>query len=703
MLTAIGKGIFCIKHICVTAFIFRDEDLMRNLLGIAPFADLGCKAVFSSQNFHLYHGKTLLLTGHRHSANLWHIFLNSPDTTTVFPPAPSAALKTQPHALQTTTPALLLHEDTRSDSKYVQFIHACLGSPPPTTFLHAVQNNYLAGPWQYPRLTAKLVRKHMPNSEATARGRLNKTPVAQPHASSQSVSARRRLYAKTNLRRKEIKSENHPKKTTSKFDPTTIPRSTTIHMDYTGRLPTRCSAGTLYFLVACWGSYIHFEPLTTLKGTETAVAIKSAVLFFRNKHVHLDTIRMDNQSSPEVRELAVELNLKWELVNLYQKEPNCAERAIRTGKKHIIAVRAGFHKECPNTFIDRCLFQIELTLNILHPFEYDPAVSAHHGVFLDRFDFVRHPIAPVGAKVLTWDSPETRGSWADHGVHGIYLGPAMNHFRGFHIWVPRTSAARVSGTIWWFLKPLLPDDDLLSPEQDDVLYPKTKERNSPLPNGADLLGRCFKEPTAGVCCITHLGPVDDLGKYTLHYRCLHTQAEYISTVEQITLWIHDGPLLPRPFREEAPIPTAPVTYPVYFRWNPSDSHTAHSGENPANPSHPHTLTIAPTILPPACEEPVQASVTLPEELRRSQRKRKAPDFLRPKFKGKVYVVLQPTRLPRKQRVPIEWVYGKKTKGVPAGNATPTSTSPPRSIPQRTALSKYVLALPGTSASSTKPK
>jgi hypothetical protein len=187
---------------------------------------------------------------------------------------------------------------------------------------------------------------------------------------------------------------------------------------------------------------------------------------------------MDNQSSPEVRELAVELNLEWELVNPYQKEPNRAERAIRTAKNHIIAVRAGFHKECPNTFIDRCLFQIELTLNILHPFEYDPTVSAHHGVFGDRFDFVRHPIAPVGAKVLTWDSPETRGSWADHGVHGIYLGPAINHFRGFHIWVPQTSAARVSGTIWWFLKPFLPDDDLLSPEHDDVLYPMTKERNS---------------------------------------------------------------------------------------------------------------------------------------------------------------------------------------------------------------------------------
>jgi len=170
-----------------------------------------------------------------------------------------------------------------------------------------------------------------------------------------------------------------------------------------------------------------------MQGAETAKAIKSAVLFFRKHDVTINTIRMDNQSSPEVRAIAEDLGLTWELVNPYQKQANRAERAIRTGKNHIIAVRAGFHPECPTTYIDRCLAQIELTLNLLHPFEYDPAISAHHGLFDARFDFARHPIAPVGAKVLTWDSPDTRGSWADHGIPGIYLGPAMNHFRGFHI------------------------------------------------------------------------------------------------------------------------------------------------------------------------------------------------------------------------------------------------------------------------------
>ena len=574
VLTAIGKGIFRVKHISVVAFIFRNEDLVHNLLGIAPFADCGCTAIFTARKFTLSHHNTVLLSGERHSANLWHISLHSSSPPTISPPSALSAndasctlierfktfsnqmlrdlppTTTKPNGLLSSQPVLLLHEDTRQDARYVQFVHACFGSPPPSTFLHAVRKGYLSGENQFPRLTARMVCKHMPNSEATARGHLNKTRIAQPHAASQSVSARRRYDTKMQSKSITFKKENSSSMPRKPFDPTTVPKSTTLHLDYTGRLPQRCSDGTLYFLVACWGSYIHLEPLHTMQGAETAKAMKSAVLFFRQHNVTLDTTRMDNQSSPEVRAIADELGLKWELVNPYQKEANRAERAIRTGKNHLIAVRAGFHPDFPSTHIDRCLFQVELTLNLLHPFEYDPAISAHYGLLGSRFDFARHPIAPIGAKVFTWDSPDNRGSWADHGIPGIYLGPAMTHFRGFHIWVPQNCAARISGTVWWFFKAFVPDDDLLAPENDHILYPLNKDRPSPQLNGADLLGRCFLEPNAGVCCITHLGPVinntDQDFSPTLHYRCLQSQAEFFTTVEQIVLWINTGPLLPRP-------------------------------------------------------------------------------------------------------------------------------------------------------------
>jgi hypothetical protein len=57
-----------------------------------------------------------------------------------------------------------------------------------------------------------------------------------------------------------------------------------------------------------------------MRGVDTAGAVKAAVLFFREQHVELDTIRMDNQSSPEVRTVATELKLQWQLVNPYKKK-----------------------------------------------------------------------------------------------------------------------------------------------------------------------------------------------------------------------------------------------------------------------------------------------------------------------------------------------------------------------------------------------
>jgi hypothetical protein len=137
-------------------------------------------------------------------------------------------------------------------------------------------------------------------------------------------------------------------------------------------------------------------------------------------------------------------------------------------------------------------------------------MSAYEGLIGAPFDFLRHPIAPAGCKVLTWDSPDpdTRGTWADHGVEGIYSGPAPDHFRGFCIWVPQHSAMRISGAIWWVLRPYLSENHTALPSgYDEVEYPSTRDRPTPKADGSDLLGRVFREPELGPCRISRLGPI----------------------------------------------------------------------------------------------------------------------------------------------------------------------------------------------------
>jgi hypothetical protein len=242
---------------------------------------------------------------------------------------------------------LLLHQTLQQPiAENVRFVHAALGSPPPTTFFCAVERGYINGPRQFPRLTTKVVRRYMPNSEATARGHLRKSPTAQPYAQSEAVSALCRHHKAAILQEAwRLRTASKLSKLDPKFDPTMVPKSTTLHFDYTGALPERCSSGTLYFMVSCWGSYIHLEPLHSLKGADTAQALEDTIDFYRSKGVRLDGIRLDNQSSPELRAAAAKRAIIRYLVSSNQKEANRSERAIQTAKSHVIATRAGFHRD----------------------------------------------------------------------------------------------------------------------------------------------------------------------------------------------------------------------------------------------------------------------------------------------------------------------------------------------------------------------
>ena len=597
-LAAIGQGILTIGSLRLPAYVFKDSDLMNNLLGVAPLADRNCTAVFGPSSFQVYRndGPRPLLSGTRDSSqSLWLVNLSAvthqlPESDGIPPPHPVRAT-----GVGGPTRGIYMeanHVARHDNASYVRFIHACLGYPAPTTFLRAVTAGYIMGTHQFPRLTAKMVRKHLPNATATAKGHLDQTPSSLPHAQSDAVSALRRLE----LQRQHAKLLL-PTDRDKPFSLDEVPRSTLLHVDYTGPLPETCSSGTRYFQVSCHGGYINIQPLSSLRHTHTTVALRRTVEFFRGHGVIIDTIRMDNQRSQPLLDLAASMNLRWELVPPFVKNPNRAERAIRTAKNHIIATRAGFHPDCPHTYLDKCLTQIELTLNIVRPFDYDPTKSAYEGLTGCSYNFDQHPIAPVGAKVLTWDSPTHRGTWADHGVEAVYLGPAENHLRAFEVWVPNTSAPRITNTVWWFLHHKVePNTPLIEPSLT-LAYPPSKVRPNPRDDGTDLIGRAFFEPELGVCIISGAGPVvhnqmatrarrrrnrtynepliQPGEHYTLHYKQTTTGEDNFSSVAEILHWIETGPFLQPPVgpvtanQTDAPPITTPSYVPAKVQYVPN--------------------------------------------------------------------------------------------------------------------------------------
>jgi hypothetical protein len=88
-----------------------------------------------------------------------------------------------------------------------------------------------------------MVRKHLPNCIATAKGHLDRIPSGQPHANSEAVSARQRHHA-TATRAAIASLPTHMKVKALPFDPSKMPRSSTLDLDYIGPLPDVCSSGT---------------------------------------------------------------------------------------------------------------------------------------------------------------------------------------------------------------------------------------------------------------------------------------------------------------------------------------------------------------------------------------------------------------------------------------------------------------------------
>jgi hypothetical protein len=96
VLTAIGRGILVISNVEIVAYIFPDRDLTDNLLGLLPFANMGCTTVFKPRSFHIFKGnaQTAILSGTRPDENsLWRVPIHSNcrDATDGIPPPVHAA------------------------------------------------------------------------------------------------------------------------------------------------------------------------------------------------------------------------------------------------------------------------------------------------------------------------------------------------------------------------------------------------------------------------------------------------------------------------------------------------------------------------------------------------------------------------------------------------------------------------------------
>ena len=128
---------------------------------------------------------------------------------------------------------------------------------------------------------------------------------------------------------------------------------------------------------------------------------------------------------------------------------NAVERAIRTWKNHFLAGLSSVDDGFTMHLWYRLLYQADRTLNLLQPARINPTLSAYNMIW-GKFYFNRTPMGPLECKIIVHENPGKREAWAFHRVPGFYIGPFMNGYHTYKVYIPNTRAEQSVNTVEYF-------------------------------------------------------------------------------------------------------------------------------------------------------------------------------------------------------------------------------------------------------------
>lgn len=413
----------------IFAHIFEDSELSLSLLSNSDLCNAGCSATFTADLITIRHNGCIILEDNKQKGDsLWHVTLPS---ILGHASAANVAYSSAP-------------TNSSKDGDFVRFIHASFGNPALSTFTNAVRANYLPS---LPRLTCAMLTAHLPYTIPTAFGHLDQARQGQ-NSTKRFVS----LFTDTDNTLLDAVQPEPETVIDSNTYTHVFALTETMHSDLTGKFPITSFSGMQYIIVSVMDGYIHVEPMRSRHHLEYVAAYKRTINFFSKLGRKPLFQRLDNETSNALESFARTNNISIQYCAPHQHRALGAERAIRTFKNHFIATLCTVADDFPLGVWDELLPQAELCLNHLLPYPSNPAISAYAGLHGGPFDFAAHPIAPADAKVVMHDKPDTRATWAPHGTHGYYLGPAQAHYRCYRVWATATKSIRITDTIAWFLQ-----------------------------------------------------------------------------------------------------------------------------------------------------------------------------------------------------------------------------------------------------------
>jgi hypothetical protein len=428
----------------------------KSLLSLGQLCDAGCTIILTSTTLKVMYEDTCILQGTRTpQTRLWHVEITT---------SPS-------HSAQQLQHTAYLAAGAATPAHLVAFHHAALGAPSISTLEKALRLNYITG---FPGLTVDTLRKYPPTTSIPMiKGHLDQSRKNQ-RSTATSATATYIPYLPTeipitpvtNLPMTDTLTPSHTIISTNDIHDDTFPASdplnerthncfaaifeptSTIHTDLTGKFVAPSSQGNNYIFVLYDydSNCILCEPIKN----RTKQSILTAYQRLHTQLIHAGVRpklqRLDNECSDILKEYMISQDIDYQLVPPHVHRRNAAERAIRTFKNHFVATLCSTDPAFPLYLWDRLLPQAIITLNLMRGSRMNPKLSAYAQIF-GSFDYNRTPIAPPGTRAIIHDKPNTRDSWAPHGIDGWYIGPAMESYRCYTCWITETRRERICDTV----------------------------------------------------------------------------------------------------------------------------------------------------------------------------------------------------------------------------------------------------------------
>jgi hypothetical protein len=327
--------------------------------------------------------------------------------------------------------------DNSTQKDLINCLHAACFSPVKSTWITAIKNWHFTS---WPGLTEQAVEKHLSKSTSTTKGHLNQQ---RQNTRTTKVKDPQIIITEPDLEQ-GIKTQ---------FIYAATIDAGQIYTDQTGRFPGVSIKGNKYIMILYDydSNAILAQPIKDRTAPELLRAFQVMEQECVAWGLKPKLMKLDNEASKLLKTYLHNQNFTFQLVPPYSHRRNSAERAIRSFKDHLIAGLCSADKSFPMHLWDRLLPQAVITLNMLRTSRINPKLSAATHIY-GQYYFNRAPMAPPGTRIIAHETPNRRWTWAPHGQDGWYIGPSLEHYRCYTVYITKTRGERVVETVDLFPK-----------------------------------------------------------------------------------------------------------------------------------------------------------------------------------------------------------------------------------------------------------